>query len=132
MGLTKLSDEQIQTALQDLEGWSVVDGKLHKEFQFSDFNEAFGFMARASMHIEKMNHHPEWFNVYNKLVVDLMTHDASGITENDTKLAKSQLSPKLFMICIISASRSSSASLQRSRNFPLSVSRILMPCFFSV
>ena len=88
MGLTKLSDEQIQTALQDLEGWSVVDGKLHKEFQFSDFNESFGFMARASMHIEKMNHHPEWFNVYNKLVVDLMTHDASGITENDTNLAK--------------------------------------------
>ena len=86
--LAKLSDEQIQTALQGLEGWSVVDGKLHKEFQFSDFNEAFGFMARASMHIEKMNHHPEWFNVYNKLVVDLMTHDASGITENDTKLAK--------------------------------------------
>jgi len=83
MGLAKLSDEQIQTALQDLEGWSVVDGKLHKEFQFSDFNEAFGFMARASMHIEKMNHHPEWFNVYNKLVVD-----PSGITENDTKLAK--------------------------------------------
>ena len=88
MGLAKLSDEQIQTALQDLEGWSVVDGKLHKEFQFSDFYEAFGFMARASMHIEKMNHHPEWFNVYNKLVVDLMTHDASGITENDTNLAK--------------------------------------------
>jgi len=88
MGLAKLSDEQIQTALQDLEGWSVVDGKLHKEFQFSDFIEAFGFMARASMHIEKMNHHPEWFNVYNKLVVDLMTHDASGITENDTNLAK--------------------------------------------
>jgi len=88
MGLAKLSDEQIQTALQDLEGWSVVDGKLHKEFQFLDFNEAFGFMARASMHIEKMNHHPEWFNVYNKLVVDLMTHDASGITENDTNLAK--------------------------------------------
>ena len=88
MGLTKLSDEQIQTELKDLEGWSVVDGKLHKEFQFLDFNEAFGFMARASMHIEKMNHHPEWFNVYNKLVVDLMTHDASGITENDAKLAK--------------------------------------------
>jgi 4a-hydroxytetrahydrobiopterin dehydratase len=87
MGLTKLSDEQIQTELQDLEGWSVVDGKLHKEFQFSDFTEAFGFMLLASRRIEKMNHHPEWFNVYNKVVVDLMTHDASGITENDTKLA---------------------------------------------
>ena len=88
MGLTKLSDEQIQTALQDLEGWSVVDGKLHKEFQFSDFTEAFEFMTKASMEIEEMDHHPEWFNVYNKLVVDLMTHDASGITENDTNLAK--------------------------------------------
>ena len=88
MGLTKLSEEQIKTALQDLDGWSVIDGKLHKEFQFADFNEAFGFMARASMHIEKMNHHPEWFNVYNKLIVDLMTHDASGITQNYTKLAK--------------------------------------------
>ena len=74
--------------LNDLDGWSVVNGKLHKEFEFSDFNEAFGFMARASMHIEKMNHHPEWFNVYNKLVIDLMTHDAGGITENDINLAK--------------------------------------------
>ena len=88
MGLTKLSDEQIQAELNDLDGWSVVNGKLHKEFEFSDFNEAFGFMARASMHIEKINHHPEWFNVYNKLVIDLMTHDVDGITENDINLAK--------------------------------------------
>ena len=88
MVLTKLSDEQIQAELNGLNGWSVVNGKLHKEFEFSDFNEAFGFMTRASMHIEKMNHHPEWFNVYNKLVIDLMTHDASGITENDINLAK--------------------------------------------
>ena len=88
MTLTKLSDDQIQIALSDLVGWSVLNGKLHKEFEFSDFNEAFGFMARASMHIEKMNHHPEWFNVYNKLVIDLMTHDAGGITENDINLAK--------------------------------------------
>ena len=88
MVLTKLSDEQIQAELNGLNGWSVVNGKLHKEFEFSDFNEAFGFMARASMHIEKMNHHPEWFNVYNKLVIDLMTHDADGITENDINLAK--------------------------------------------
>ena len=87
MVLTKLSDEQIQAELNGLNGWSVVNGKLHKEFEFSDFNEAFGFMVRASMHIEKMNHHPEWFNVYNKLVIDLMTHDADGITENDINLA---------------------------------------------
>ena len=88
MGLTKLSQEQIKNELKNMLGWTVVEGKLHKEFQFDDFNQAFGFMTRAAMHIEKMNHHPEWFNVYNKLVVDLMTHDAGGITENDIKLAK--------------------------------------------
>ncbi len=88
MALTALSSEQIQSELQNLSGWSLVDGKLHKEFQFEDFNQAFGFMTRAALHAEKMNHHPEWFNVYNKLKVDLMTHDAGGITENDIKLAK--------------------------------------------
>ncbi len=88
MALTALSSEQIQSELQNLSGWSLVDGKLHKEFQFEDFIQAFGFMTRAAIHEEKMNHHPEWFNVYNKLKVDLMTHDAGGITENDIKLAK--------------------------------------------
>jgi len=87
MGLSRLSESEVQSKISNLDGWSVVNGKLHKEFEFSDFNEAFGFMARASMHIEKMNHHPEWFNVYNKLVIDLMTHDADGITENDINLA---------------------------------------------
>ncbi len=88
MALEKLSSEEIKKELSDLSGWSEVDGKLHKEFQFSDFNQAFGFMTRAAMEIEKMNHHPEWFNVYNKLSVDLMTHDAGGITQNDVNLAK--------------------------------------------
>jgi len=88
MGLEKLSDEQIKNELNSLPGWEVVKGKLHKEFQFNDFNQAFGFMTRAAMHIEKLNHHPEWFNVYNKLIVDLTTHDAAGITENDIKLAQ--------------------------------------------
>ena len=88
MVLEKLSSEEIKKELSNLSGWSEVDGKLHKEFQFSDFNQAFGFMTRAAMEIEKMNHHPEWFNVYNKLSVDLMTHDAGGITENDVNLAK--------------------------------------------
>ena len=88
MGLEKLSSDAIENELKSLDGWSVVNGKLHKDFQFDDFNQAFGFMARASMHIEKMNHHPEWFNVYNKLSVDLMTHDAGGITQNDINLAK--------------------------------------------
>ena len=88
MALEKLSPDTIENELKRLDGWSVVNGKLHKDFQFDDFNQAFGFMARASMHIEKMNHHPEWFNVYNKLSVDLMTHDAGGITQNDVNLAK--------------------------------------------
>ena len=88
MGLEQLSSETIQKELENLQGWSTVDGKLHKEFQFTDFNQAFGFMTRASMEIEKMNHHPEWFNVYNKITVDLMTHDAGGITQNDLDLAK--------------------------------------------
>jgi 4a-hydroxytetrahydrobiopterin dehydratase len=88
MGLTKLSDDQIKEKLVELQGWELKNGKLHKEFQFADFNQAFGFMTRAAIHAEKMDHHPEWFNVYNKLKVDLMTHDAGGITENDVKLAK--------------------------------------------
>ena len=88
MGLAKLSDDQIKEKLTELQGWQLVNGKLHKEFQFKDFNQAFGFMTRAAIHAEKMDHHPEWFNVYNKLKVDLMTHDAGGITENDVKLAK--------------------------------------------
>ena len=86
--MMKLSSEQISEELKNLSGWSVKEEKLHKDFEFGDFNEAFGFMTRAAMHIEKMNHHPEWFNVYNKLTVDLTTHDAGGITENDINLAK--------------------------------------------
>ncbi len=88
MPLEKLSSETIENELKNLAGWSIVNGKLHKDFQFDDFNQAFGFMTRAAMHIEKMNHHPEWFNVYNKLSVELITHDVQGITQNDINLAK--------------------------------------------
>jgi 4a-hydroxytetrahydrobiopterin dehydratase len=86
--MMRLSDEQIKTELKELSGWGIVNGKLHKDFVFDDFVEAFGFMTRAAIHIEKMNHHPEWFNVYNKLSVDLVTHDAGGITQNDIILAR--------------------------------------------
>ncbi len=86
--MIKLSFEEIQKELKDLTGWSLVNGKLHKDFEFTDFNQAFGFMTRAAMEIEKMNHHPEWFNVYNRLSVDLMTHDTGGITHKDINLAK--------------------------------------------
>ncbi len=86
--MMRLSSEKISEELKNLPGWSVKDEKLHRDFEFESFNQAFGFMTRAAMEIEKMNHHPEWFNVYNKLSVDLMTHDAGGITENDIQLAK--------------------------------------------
>jgi len=84
----KLSQDEIEEELKNLPGWSIVNEKLHREIEFESFNQAFGFMSRAAMEIEKMNHHPEWFNVYNRLVIDLMTHDAGGITKNDTHLAK--------------------------------------------
>ncbi len=86
--MIKLSQTDIDEELKSLPGWSVVNEKLHKEFQFDSFNQAFGFMTRAAMEIEKMNHHPEWFNVYNKITIELTTHDAGGITENDVNLAK--------------------------------------------
>jgi len=66
----------------------IKNDKLHKEFKFDNFNQAFGFMTRAAMEIEKMNHHPEWFNVYNRITVELTTHDAGGITKNDVNLAR--------------------------------------------
>ncbi len=86
--MTRLSQEDIDEELKSLEGWSVINEKLHKEFLFDNFNQAFGFMTRSAMEIEKMNHHPEWFNVYNKITIELTTHDAGGITKNDVNLAK--------------------------------------------
>ena len=86
--MMRLSEKEIEEELKGLPGWSVVNEKLHKEFLFDSFNQAFGFMTRAAMEIEKMNHHPEWFNVYNKIAIELMTHDAGGITKNDVNLAK--------------------------------------------
>ena len=84
----RLSQEEIDEELKNLPGWSVVNDKLHREIQFDSFNQAFGFMTMAAMEIEKMNHHPEWSNVYNRLVIELTTHDAGGITQNDISLAR--------------------------------------------
>jgi len=84
----RLSQTEIDEELKNLSGWNVINEKLHKDFQFDSFNQAFGFMTRAAMEIEKMNHHPEWFNVYNKITIELTTHDAGGITKNDINLAK--------------------------------------------
>ena len=86
--MQKLSDDALQASLKDLSGWTISNGKLHREYRFPDFIHAFGFMATSAIAIEKMNHHPEWFNVYNRVVVDLTTHDAGGITARDVELAK--------------------------------------------
>jgi 4a-hydroxytetrahydrobiopterin dehydratase len=83
----KLTDDEIRTRLAEIPGWSLVGGKLHREFQFADFVQAFGFMTRCALVAEAANHHPEWFNVWNRVVVDLSTHDAGGISGKDFDLA---------------------------------------------
>ena len=85
----KLSAEARKSALKGLSGWSEVAGReaIQRTFSFKDFNEAFGFMTRAALVAEKMDHHPEWFNVYKTVEVTLSTHDAGGVTELDVKLA---------------------------------------------
>ena len=77
-------------AMAQLPGWRAVDGRdaIAKEFKFKDFNAAFAFMSAAALHAEKHDHHPEWFNVYNKVEVTLSTHDAGGVTHKDLALAR--------------------------------------------
>jgi 4a-hydroxytetrahydrobiopterin dehydratase len=86
----KLSGDARSRALARLRGWSEVNGRdaISKKFVFADFNEAFGFMARVALMAEKLDHHPEWFNVYKTVDVTLSTHDAGGVTELDIKLAE--------------------------------------------
>jgi 4a-hydroxytetrahydrobiopterin dehydratase len=85
----KLTGQARKDALAELNGWTEVSGRdaITRKFVFKDFNQAFGFMARAALVAEKMDHHPEWFNVYKNVEVTLSTHDAGGLTELDVKLA---------------------------------------------
>ncbi len=83
-----LTREDIDKELEELVDWTIVDTKLHKQYEFKGFLEALDFMTRSSAEIERMNHHPEWLNVYNRVTVDLTTHDAGGITKNDVLLAR--------------------------------------------
>ena len=87
MATAKLDADEVTKRLKDLAAWSVQAGKLHREYKFADFVEAFGFMASVALLAERLNHHPEWFNVWNTVRVDLTTHDAGGITERDFDLA---------------------------------------------
>jgi len=84
----KLSEQEIATALHKLAGWSIVNRNLHRIFEFKDFTHAFGFMTRVALAAEKMDHHPDWSNSWNKVTVDLSTHSAGGITRNDFDLAE--------------------------------------------
>lgn len=83
----KLEPGEIEQALAGLEGWSLRDGKLHRTYRFRDFVEAVGFMTSAAMIVQQLDHHPEWSNVYNKVSIDLVTHDAGGVTARDVELA---------------------------------------------
>ena len=87
MKLTKFTSEQINLKLTEIPGWKIQDSKLHREFTFVDFVEAFGFMSRVALLAETAGHHPEWFNVYNTVRIDLTTHDVGGISQADVDLA---------------------------------------------
>ncbi len=88
--MTRPQKMPVKEALAALDGWSAAPGReaIQKSFSFKDFNQAFDFMTRTARHAEELDHHPEWFNVYNRVEVTLATHDAAGITELDVTLAK--------------------------------------------
>jgi 4a-hydroxytetrahydrobiopterin dehydratase len=88
MSKMKLDDTQIAQALAQLPGWTVAAGKLHREYRFPSFQHAIGFMTTAAIAIDKLDHHPEWANVYSRVNVELVTHSENGITEKDTALAQ--------------------------------------------
>jgi 4a-hydroxytetrahydrobiopterin dehydratase len=85
----KLTSEERSTQIAALNGWQAATGRdaIQRQFTFADFNEAFGFMTRVAIKAQEMDHHPEWFNVYNKVEITLSTHEANGLTERDIELA---------------------------------------------
>ena len=84
---SKMTDQEIRNKLAHVPGWEMIDGKLHRGFKFENFSRAFGFMCSLALVAEAKNHHPEWSNVYNRVVIDLSTHDVGGITALDFELA---------------------------------------------
>ena len=85
--MTALNESQILEKLQDLPHWTFEDGRLHRKLEFKDFKSCFAFMTLIAFEAEAQQHHPDWYNVYNRLLIQLSTHDAGGITENDFTLA---------------------------------------------
>jgi 4a-hydroxytetrahydrobiopterin dehydratase len=88
MAASPLTPDQIQALPQQLPAWSLVNGKLRRELRFADFVEAFGFMAKVALVAEAMGHHPEWSNVWNRVVIELTTHDTGGLSSFDLELAQ--------------------------------------------
>ncbi len=87
MAIERLSEDEVRRRLAEVPGWELAGGKLRRELRFRDFVEAFGFMSRVALVAERRDHHPEWSNVYNRLTIELRTHDAGGISERDFELA---------------------------------------------
>lgn len=87
--MKKLSEQEIEKHLEEIDGWEYVDGAIETSFEFKNFKEAFSVMTRIAFECEAQGHHPDWSNVYNSLNIRLNTHDADGVTEKDFKLAKS-------------------------------------------
>jgi 4a-hydroxytetrahydrobiopterin dehydratase len=87
MGRGKLLKQKIAAGLRKLDGWNVVKGNLHRIFEFKDFKQAFRFMKRVALAADRMNHHPDWSNTYNKVTINLSTHSAGGLTKDDFELA---------------------------------------------
>ena len=85
---TRLAEAEVTQRLAALPGWTLREGKLHRELTFPDFTQAFAFMTDVAREADALDHHPEWFNVYNRVVIDLNTHDAAGITALDFDLAR--------------------------------------------
>lgn len=85
--LAKLSDDEADAAMKDLPGWSRNGDRIEQTFRFADFSEAFAFMTRVAILAEKADHHPEWFNVYNRVEIQLTTHDVDGISQRDIQMA---------------------------------------------
>ncbi len=89
MDQARLEADAVRVRLKEIPGWELREGKLHREFNFHDFVEAFAFMTASALAAERLDHHPEWSNVYNRVRVDLTTHSAGGVTEKDFELARS-------------------------------------------
>ena len=88
MSIQKMTSAQIEAELKNLQGWELKNDKLHRELKFKNFVQAWGFMTQVAILAQEMDHHPEWFNVYSRVTIDLTTHEAKGISSRDFELAQ--------------------------------------------